>query len=113
MRSKCRTRKVYGVDKVWKQLNRERIEVAGCAVERLMRRLRLRAVVRGKPVRTTVPDAKAACPLDRVNREFRAERPNQLCASDFTYASTWLGFGYVAFVIDIFARRIVGWRVRS
>ena len=76
-----------------------------------MRRLGLRGVMRGKRVRTTVPDAKAACPLDRVNREFRAERPNQLWVSDFTYVSTWQGFVYVAFVIDVFARRIVGWRV--
>jgi putative transposase len=105
--------RVYGADKVWKQLNRERIEVARCTVERLMRRLGLHGVVRGKRVRTTVPDAKAACPLDRVNREFRAERPNQLWVSDFTYVSTWQGFVYVAFVIDVFARRIVGWRVSS
>ena len=105
--------RVYGADKVWKQLNREHIEVARCTVERLMRRLGLRGVVRGKRVRTTVPDAKAACPLDRVNREFRAERPNQLWVSDFTYVSTWQGFVYVAFVIDVFARRIVGWRVSS
>ncbi|MDP3493480.1 MAG: IS3 family transposase [Hyphomonadaceae bacterium] len=105
--------RVYGADKVWKQLNRERVEVARCTVERLMRRLGLRGVVRGKKVRTTVPDAKAACPLDRVNREFRAERPNQLWVSDFTYVSTWQGFVYVAFVIDVFARRIVGWRVSS
>jgi transposase InsO family protein len=105
--------RVYGADKVWKQLNRERIEVARCTVERLMRRLGLRGVVRGKRVRTTVPDAKAACPLDRVNREFHAERPNQLWVSDFTYVSTWQGFVYVAFVIDVFARCIVGWRVSS
>ncbi len=105
--------RVYGADKVWKQLNRECIEVARCTVERLMRQLGLRGVVRGKKVRTTGPDAKAACPLDRVNREFRAERPNQLWVSDFTYVSTWQGFVYVAFVIDVFARRIVGWRVSS
>ncbi len=105
--------RVYGADKVWKQLNRERIDVARCTVERLMRRLGLRGVVRGKKVRTTMPDAKAPCPLDRVNREFRADRPNQLWVSDFTYVSTWQGFVYVAFVIDVFARRIVGWRVSS
>jgi len=105
--------RVYGADKVWKQLNRERIKVARCTVERLMRRLGLRGVVRGKKVRTTVPDAKAPCPLDRVNREFRADRPNQLWVSDFTYVSTWQGFVYVAFVVDVFARRIVGWRVSS
>ena len=105
--------RVYGADKVWKQLNRERIEVARCTVERLMRRLGLRGVMRGKRVRTTLSDTKAPCPLDRVNREFRAERPNQLWVSDFTYVSTWQGFVYVAFVIDVFARRIVGWRVSS
>jgi transposase InsO family protein len=105
--------RVYGADKVWKQLGRERIDVARCTVERLMRGAGLRGVVRGKSVRTTVPEAKAPCPLDRVNREFRAERPNALWVSDFTYVSTWQGFVYVAFVIDVFARRIVGWRVSS
>ena len=104
---------VYGADKVWRQLNREKIAVARCTVERLMRRLGLRGVIRGKSVRTTIADAKAPCPQDRVNREFRAERPNQLWVSDFTYVSTWQGFVYVAFVIDVFARRIVGWRVSS
>jgi transposase InsO family protein len=105
--------RVYGADKVWKQLRRENVAVARCTVERLMRRQGLRGVIRGKSVRTTVPDAKAPCPADRVNREFRAERPNQLWVSDFTYVSTWQGFIYVAFVIDVFARRIVGWRVSS
>jgi len=102
---------VYGADKVWKQLRREGIPVARCTVERLMRAQGWRGVIRGKTVRTTVPDAKAPCPLDRVNREFHAERPNQLWVSDFTYVSTWQGFVYVAFVIDVFARYIVGWRV--
>jgi len=102
---------VYGADKVWRQLQREGIEVARCTVERLMRRLGLRGVMRGKVVRTTVSDAKAPSPLDRVNRQFTADRPNQLWVSDFTYVSTWQGFVYVAFVIDVFARRIVGWRV--
>jgi transposase InsO family protein len=102
---------VYGAVKVWRQLRREGIEVARCTVERLMRRLGLRGVVRGKVVRTTVPDAKSPCPLDRVNRQFRAERPNQLWVSDFTYVSTWQGWLYVAFVIDVYARCIVGWRV--
>jgi transposase InsO family protein len=106
-------RGVYGADKVWKQLRREHFTVARCTVERLMRRRGLRGVIRGKSVRTTVPDVKAPCPRDRVNREFRAERPNQLWVSDFTYVSTWQGFVYVAFVIDVFARRIVGWRVSS
>ena len=105
--------RVYGADKVWRQLLREGVAVARCTVERLMRRLGLQGVRRGKGVRTTVPDAKAACPLDRVNRQFRAERPNQLWVADFTYVSTWQGFVYVAFVVDVFARYIVGWRVSS
>lgn len=104
---------VYGADKVWKQLQREGMAVARCTVERLMRRQGLRGVVRGKVVRTTVSNGKAPCPLDRVNRQFRAERPNQLWVSDFTYVSTWQGWLYVAFVIDVFARRIVGWRVST
>ena len=104
---------VYGAYKVWKQLNREGTIVARCTVERLMRRQGLRGVMRGKVVRTTVSDRKAACPLDRVNRQFKAERPNQLWVSDFTYVSTWQGWLYVAFVIDVYARRIVGWRVSS
>ena len=104
---------VYGADKVWRQLNREGITVARCTVERLMRRQGLRGVVRGKVVRTTISDSKAPCPLDRVNRQFKAERPNQLWVSDFTYVSTWQGWLYVALVIDVFARRIVGWRVSS
>ena len=104
---------VYGADKVWKQLNREGIGVARCTVERLMRQLGLRGVRRGKVVRTTVSNANAPCPLDRVNRHFKAERPNQLWVSDFTYVSTWQGWLYVAFVVDVFARRIVGWRVSS
>jgi transposase InsO family protein len=104
---------VYGADKVWKQLDREGLEVARCTVERLMRSQGLRGVMRGKVVRTTISDSKAPCPLDRVNRVFKAERPNQLWVSDFTYVSTWQGWLYVAFVIDVFARRIVGWRVSS
>jgi putative transposase len=104
---------VYGADKVWKQLGREGMSVARCTVERLMRRQGLRGVVRGKVVRTTVSDNKAPCPLDRVHRQFKADRPNQLWVSDFTYVSTWQGWLYVAFVIDVFARRIVGWRVSS
>jgi putative transposase len=104
---------VYGADKVWKQMNREGIAVARCTIERLMRRLGLRGVRRGKVVRTTTPDANAPCPLDRVNRQFKAERPNQLWVSDFTYVSTWQGWQYVAFVIDVYARRIVGWRQSS
>ncbi|GGY04732.1 transposase [Paludibacterium paludis] len=101
----------YGADKVWRQLRREHIAAARGTVERLMRQLGLRGVSRGKAVRTTRPDPAAACPLDRVNRQFIAERPNQLWVSDFTYVSTWQGFVYVAFVVDVFARFIVGWRV--
>ena len=103
--------RVYGADKVWRQLHREGTHVARCTVERLMRRLGLHGVRRGRSVRTTVPDAAVPCPLDRVNRQFKADRPNQLWVSDFTYVSTWQGFVYVAFVIDVYARRIVGWRV--
>ncbi len=102
---------VYGADKVWKQMNREGISVARCTVERLMKQLGLEGARRGKVVRTTVPNKGTPCPLDRVNRQFKAERPNQLWVSDFTYVSTWQGWLYVAFVIDVFARCIVGWRV--
>ncbi len=105
--------KVYGADKVWRQLHREEQAVARCTVERLMKRMGIQGVRRGKSVRTTVPDTSAPCPLDHVNRQFKAERPNQLWVSDFTYVSTWQGWLYVAFVIDVFARRIVGWRVSS
>ncbi len=104
---------VYGADKVWRQLNREGAQVARCTVERLMKYLGLEGARRGKVVRTTVPDRHAPCPLDRVHRQFKADRPNQLWVSDFTYVSTWQGWLYVAFVIDVFARRIVGWRVSS
>ncbi len=104
---------VYGADKVWRQLNREGMVVARCTVERLMKRLGLRGARRGKTVRTTVADKAAACPQDKVNRQFKADRPNQLWVSDFTYVSTWQGWLYVAFVIDVFARRIVGWRVSN
>ena len=104
---------VYGVDKVDKQMRREGTVVARCTVSRLMKCLGLRGAIRGKVVRTTIPDTKAPCPLDHVHRLFKAERPNQLWVSDFTYVSTWQGWLYVAFVIDVFARRIVGWRVSS
>ena len=102
---------VYGVRKIWLQLNREGIEVARCTVARLMRQMGLHGVIRGKPVRTTISDKAAPCPLDRVNRQFKAPAPNRLWVSDFTYVSTWGGMLYVAFVIDVFSRRIVGWRV--
>jgi putative transposase len=102
---------VYGARKVWRQLNREGVAVARCTVERLMQDMGLQGVVRGKPVRTTVSDKATPCPLDHVNRQFHAPMPNVLWLSDFTYVSTWAGFVYVAFVIDAYARRIVGWRV--
>jgi transposase InsO family protein len=102
---------VYGARKVWRQLNRENSQVARCTVERLMSDLGLQGVIRGKPIRTTVQDKAAPCPLDHVNRVFHAPAPNMLWLSDFTYVSTWSGFVYVAFVIDAYARRIVGWRV--
>ena len=102
---------VYGARKVWRQLLREGHSVARCTVERLMRAMGLAGVIRSKTKRTTVPDKAAPCPLDHVNRQFRVERPNTLWVSDFTYVATWQGFVYVAFVIDAYARRIVGWRV--
>jgi len=102
---------VYGARKVWRQMLREGFAVARCTVERLMADLGLQGVIRGKPVRTTVQDKAAPCPLDHVNRVFHAPAPNMLWLSDFTYVSTWSSFIYVAFVIDAYARRIVGWRV--
>ena len=102
---------VYGVRKVWRQMRREGFEIARCTVERLMRELGLQGVIRGKPVRTTVSDKAAPCPLDQVNRQFHAPAPNRLWVADFTYVATWAGFVYVAFVIDVYARYIVGWRV--
>ena len=101
---------VYGVRKVWRQLQREGYDIARCTVARLMRSMSLQGIIRGKPVRTTFSDKAAPSPLDRVNRQFKAPAPNRLWVSDFTYVATWQGFVYVAFVIDVFARRIVGWR---
>ena len=101
---------VYGVRKVWRQMMREGYPIARCTVERLMREMSLAGVIRGKPVRTTISDKAAPCPLDHVNRQFHAPAPNRLWVSDFTYVATWAGFVYVAFVIDTYARRIVGWR---
>jgi putative transposase len=103
--------RVYGVRKVWRQLRREGFNVARCTVARLMKQMGIEGIVRGKKVRTTIPDKAAPCPLDRVNRQFRTPAPNMLWVSDFTYVATWQGFVYVAFVIDAYARRIVGWRV--
>ena len=102
---------VYGARKIWRQLGREGVAVARCTVERLMRRMGLRGAVRGKGTKTTITDKATPCPADKVNRQFRAPQPNVLWVSDFTYVATWQGFVYVAFVIDVFARRIVGWRV--
>ena len=101
---------VYGVRKVWRQLTREGIAVARCTVARLMRAMGLQGVVRGKRMKTTISDKAMPCPLDKVKRQFAADRPNKLWVSDFTYVATWSGFVYVAFVIDVYARRIVGWR---
>jgi putative transposase len=104
-------RAVYGADKVWRQMRREDLPVARCTVERLMRGMGLQGVVRGKRVRTTLPDPAAANPRDLVKRAFKADRPNQLWVADFTFVSTWQGFAYVAFIIDVYSRFIVGWRV--
>jgi putative transposase len=104
---------VYGARKVWRQLNREGIAVARCTVERLMRQMGLAGRVRGKKHRTTVPAASSPRPVDLVERSFAASRPNQLWVADLTYVATWSGFAYAAFVIDVFSRRIVGWRVAS
>jgi putative transposase len=104
---------VYGARKVWLALNREGIAVARCTVERLMTELSLVGAVRGKPRRTTIADAAAARPADLVSRQFAPPAPNRLWVADLTYASTWSGFAYVAFVIDAYARRILGWRVAA
>ena len=102
--------RVYGVRKVWRQLQREGFDVAGCTVARLTRAMGLAGVIRGKPMRNTISDRSSPCPRDHVNRQFRTSAPDMLWVSDFTYVATWAGFVYVAFVIDTFARRIVGWR---
>lgn len=104
-------REVYGADKVWRQMHREGLQVARCTVERLMRTMGLQGVVRGKKVRTTQSDLVVQTPRDLVRREFTAQRPNQLWVADFTFVSTWQGFAYVAFIIDVYSRFIVGWRV--
>jgi len=101
---------VYGARKVWRQLHREGICVARCTVERLMGELGLQGVRRGKPRRTTTPDATAPRPADLVDRDFSAPRPNQLWVADLTYVATWSGFVYVAFIIDAFSRFLVGWQ---
>jgi len=104
---------LYGVRKVWKQMKREQIDVARCTVARLMRNLGLRGVVNGKTIRTTSADTSASRPPDLVDRNFTATRPNELWVADFTYVATWRGFIYVAFVIDVFSRMIVGWRASN
>jgi putative transposase len=105
---------VYGADKVWKQLNREAVRVARCTVERLMRAVGLSGVVRGTAFKvTTIAGEEALQPLDLVDRNFKATRPNQLWVADLTYVATWMGFVYVAFIVDVFSRRIVGWRVSN
>ena len=104
---------VYGVRKVWRQLRREGFDVARCTVARLMKAMNIQGIIRGKPHRTTIPDKKLPCPLDKVNRQFRVPAPNMLWVSDFTYVATWKGFVHVAFVIDAYARKIVGWRVST
>jgi transposase InsO family protein len=116
---------VFGVRKIWRQLRREGFDVARCTVARLMKAMDIQGIIRGKPHRTTIPDKKLPCPLDKVNRQFRAPAPNMLwgetlsaigprtMASNFTYVATWKGFAYVAFVIDAYARKIVGWRVST
>ena len=103
----------YGARKVWRQLVREGVGVARCTVARLMREMGLQGIVRGRRRRTTIPDEAAARPADLVQRQFTAERPNQLWVADLTYVATWVGFVYVAFVTDVFSRKIVGWRVSS
>ena len=102
----------YGARKVWRQLLREGEKVARCTVERLMREMGLQGVVRGRRTKTTI-SSKGPCPLDLVNRDFSPSGPNRLWVADFTYVATWVGFVYVAFVVDAFARTIVGWRVDS
>jgi transposase InsO family protein len=105
---------VYGATKVWRQLRREDVHVARCTVERLMAEMGLRGAIRGRAFKvTTVANESQARPLDRVGRRFIAERPNQLWVADITYVATWTGFVYVAFVVDVFSRAIVGWRVSS
>ena len=104
---------VYGARKVWHQLVRKGVEVARCTVERLMREMGLQGVVRGRTFKTTIADAAAFRPPDLVQRDFSAERPNQLWVADLTYVATWAGFAYVAFITDVFSRKIVGWRVSN
>lgn len=105
--------KRYGARKIWHELRRNNHDIARCTVERLMKAMGIQGVVRGQKPITTNPDTSQPCPDDKVNREFTADMPNQLWVSDFTYVSSWQGMVYVAFVIDVFARKIVGWRVST
>ena len=105
--------KRYGARKIWHELRRNNHDIARCTVERLMKAMGVQGVVRGQKPITTNPDTSQPCPDDKVNREFTADMPNQLWVSDFTYVSSWQGMVYVAFVIDVFARKIVGWRVST
>ena len=105
--------KRYGARKIWHELRRNKYDIARCTVERLMKAMGIRGVVRGQKPITTNPDTSQPCPDDKVQRQFTATMPNQLWVSDFTYVSSWQGMVYVAFVIDVFARRIVGWRVST
>lgn len=109
----AKNRSIYGARKLWHAMKRERIEVARCTVERLMRQIGIQGVQRGKKVKTTHGQPADQCPLDKVNRQFRASMPNELWVSDFTFISTWRGFVYIAFVIDTFANRIVGWKAAT
>jgi len=104
-------RRVYGARKVWRQLHREDIDAARCTVERLMREMGLKGVIRGRTPRTTIPDKVSPRPADLVDRKFTADEPDRLWVADLTYVVTWMGFVYVAFIIDVFSRKIVGWRV--
>lgn len=105
--------KRYGARKIWHELRRNKYDIARCTVERLMKAMEIQGVVRGQKPITTNPDTSQPCPDDKVNRDFTANMLNQLWVSDFTYVSSWQGMVYVAFVIDVFARRIVGWRVST
>lgn len=105
--------RTYGARKVWRQMNREGIAIANCTTRRLMREMGLRGVVRSKRARTTIPDEMAVRPADLVDRKFTAPRPNQLWVADITYVPTWSGFVYVAFVIDVYSRFIVGWQAST
>lgn len=106
-------RRVYGVRKIWRQLQRKGFTVARCRVARLMKSMGIQGIIRGKPHKTTVPDKRAPCPLDKVNQQFRLPAPNMLWVSDFTYVAIWKGSTYVAFVIDGYARKFVGWCVST